>query len=162
MTKLRAPLTFSQVITCIAGRIGWKEAARLTRRAMRTVRHWSESDRRGLPTLDRALALDRAYLEAGGEYPPILESYARQLDIALMPSIACRAALANDIAAAAREAADAVACAIQVTQPGISEAVVHRAIAETEESGTATTRLLSRLKSFLHGDGAGAHHGGKQ
>lgn len=162
MTKRRAPLTFSQAITRVAGRIGWQQAARITRRSMRTVRHWSESDKKGTPTLDQALALDRAHLEAGGEYPPILESYARQLDIALMPSMACRAALANDIAAAAREAADAVAFSIQVTQPGMSEAVVHRAIAETEESSNATTRLISRLKSFLPGNGAGAQPGGNQ
>lgn len=154
MTKLRAPLSFSQAITRVAGLIGWDEAARVTRRAKRTVRHWSESDRHGTPTLDQAFALDRAYLAAGGEGAPILECYARQLDVAVAQSFASRAALADDIAATARESADAISCSIHVTQPGATPTAIHRAIAETEEASGAMTRLLGRLKSFLPGNGA--------
>ncbi len=160
MTKLRAPLSFSQAITLIAGTIGWKQAARITRRSVRTVRHWSESDRRGSPTLDQAITLDRAHLAAGGDYPPILESYARQLDVHLLATMACRAVLADDIATAARETADAIACSIQVTQPGTAPAVIHRAIVEAEESSGAVLRLLARLKSFLPGNSATAFQPG--
>lgn len=154
MTKLRAPLSFSLAITTLIGVIGWADAGRITRRANRTLRHWSESDRKGTPTLDQAIALDRAFIEAGGGYAPILESYARQLNVALAPSMACHAALGEDIAAVSRETADAIGASIQIIQPGASPTAVHRAIAETEEAGAKIARLLGRLRSFLPGTGS--------
>jgi hypothetical protein len=162
MTKVRAPLTFSLAITTIVGLIGWEEAARLTGRATRTVRHWSESDLKGSPTLDQAIALDRAFLEAGGGFAPILESYARQLAVTLSDAMACRLGLANDIEAASRESAEAIGSSIHVMQPGASLTDIHRAIAETEEASTYMARLLGRLKSFLHSNVAGQDHRGEQ
>ena len=155
MTKVRAPLSFSLAITKVIGVIGWANAGRITRRANRTLRHWSESDRKGTPTLDQAIALDRAFIEAGGDYAPILESYARQLNVTLAASMACHAALGEDIAAVSRETADAIGASIQIIQPGASPTAVHCAIAETEEAGVRLTRLLGRLRSFLPGNGAG-------
>lgn len=161
MTKVRAPLSFSLAITAVVSVIGWDQAATLTRRAKRTVRHWSESDRKGTPTLDQAIALDRAHMEAGGDFPPILESYARQLDVTLAQSLACRAALADDITALSKETADAIGSSIPVMQPGVSHTAIHRAIAETEEVSGAATRLLGRLKSFLPGNGVGQRAAGE-
>jgi hypothetical protein len=160
VTKLREPLSFSLAITTIIGRVGWADAGRITRRANRTLRHWSESDRKGTPTLDQAIALDRAYIAAGGGYAPILESYARQLNVTLSASMACHAALGEDIAAASRETADAIGASIQIIQPGASPTAVHRAIAETEEAGVRLTRLLGRLKSFLPGNGVAQEYSG--
>ncbi|WBQ17831.1 hypothetical protein [Sphingobium yanoikuyae] len=160
MTKVRAPLSFSFAITTAIGLLGWDAAGRITRRANRTLRHWSESDKKGTPTLDQAIALDRAFIEAGGGFAPILESYARQLDVALAPSMACHAALGEDIAAVSRETADAIGASIQIIQPGASPTAVHRAIAETEEAGVRLTRLLGRLRSFLPGNGAGGDNAG--
>lgn len=154
MTKTRAPLSFSLAITTVVGLIGWEEAAHITKRAVRTVRHWSESDRAGTPTLDQAIALDRAFLEAGGGFAPILESYARQMDVALADTIACRAALAEDIAIASRETGEAIGLCVQAMQPGASPAVIHRAIVETEEADDKFPRLIGRLKSLLPGNGA--------
>jgi len=154
VTKVRAPLSFSLAITTVIGVVGWTDAGRITRRANRTLRHWSESDRKGTPTLDQAIALDRAYIAAGGDYAPILESYARQLNVTLASTMACHAALGEDIAAVSRETADAIGASIQIIQPGASPTAVHRAIAETEEAGVRVTRLLGRLKSFLPGNGA--------
>lgn len=155
MTKARAPLSFSLAITTVAGRIGWLQAGSIVRRSVRTVRHWSESDRHGTPTLDQAIALDRAFIEAGGGYAPILESYARQLEVALVDQVACRTALAEDIALASRETGDALGHCIQALQPGASPAVIHRAILETEEVDALIPRLLGRLKALLPGNGAG-------
>lgn len=154
MTKVRAPLSFALAITSICGLIGWTEAARITRRAVRSVRHWSDGDRNITPSLAQAIALDRAYIAAGGGFAPILESYARQLNVTLAPALACHAALGDDIAAVSRETADAIGASIQIIQPGASPTAVHRAIAETEEAGVHMTRLLGRLKSFLPGNGA--------
>lgn len=154
VTKLRTPLTFSRAITTIAGTIGWQEAARVTRRAVRTVRHWSESDRHGTPTLDQAIALDRAFIQAGGGYAPILQSYARQLDVAMVDPVACRSALADDIALASRETGDAIGHCIAALRPGASTAEIHRAIVETEEADALFPRMIGRLKALLPGTGA--------
>lgn len=161
MTKPRTPLSFSLAITRVVARIGLAEAAAITRRARRTVRYWGESDRKGSPTLEQAIALDRAYLLAGGDSPPILESYARQLDVALSRAQACRAGLADDIAALSRETADAIGTSLPVMQPGAPVMAIHRAIAEAEDVAGVATRLLGRLKSFLPGNGAGQHATGK-
>lgn len=154
MTKPRAPMTFALAITTVCGRIGWAEAARLVRRSTRRVRHWSDSDSAELPTLAQALALDAAYVQAGGDHAPILESYIRQLDVAMIDVVACRADLAQVIALASRETGDALGCCIQALQPGATPAEIYRAIAETEEADALFPRLIGRLKALLPGNGA--------
>ncbi len=156
MTKTRAPLSFSLAITTVAGVIGWQTAARITRRSVRTIRHWSESDRHGAPTLDQAIALDRAYVAAGGAMAPILASYMLQMDVAAVDPVACRTALAEDIALLSRETGDAISHCIQALQPGSTPAEIYRAIAETQEADAVIPRLLGRLKALLPGNGAGA------
>ncbi|EIZ77792.1 hypothetical protein WSK_3803 [Novosphingobium sp. Rr 2-17] len=155
MTKVRAPLSFSLAITTVAGLIGWQAAAKITRRSVRTVRHWSESDRKGTPTLDQAIALDQAYMRAGGDHAPIRAAYELQLGVALADVIACRAALAQDIALATRESGEALSHCIEAMQPGASPATIHRAIAETQDVDALLPRLLGRLKALLPGNGAG-------
>ncbi|AXB75452.1 hypothetical protein [Novosphingobium sp. P6W] len=155
MTKSRAPLSFSLAITTVCGKIGWKAAAAVTGRSVRTVRHWSESDRHGTPTLDQAKALDAAYIAAGGDHAPILASYGLQLDVAMVDPIACRTALAEDLALASRETGDAFGHCIAALQPGASPATIYRAIAETEEADALFPRLLGRLKALLPGNSAG-------
>ncbi|HWJ69150.1 MAG TPA: hypothetical protein VNS79_03760 [Sphingobium sp.] len=145
-------MTFSLAITRIAGLIGWEEAARATDRSERTVRLWSEGDAGTLPSLDQAMALDRAYLAAGGGEALILESYARQIDVAMAAALACQRSLSDEIAETARESAEAIASSIRVTQPGATATAIYHAIAETEEASGACTRLLARLKSFLPGN----------
>ena len=154
MTKVRAPLTFALAITTAVGLIGWEHTAKITRRSKRAVRYWSESDKTSLPTLDQAMALDRAFMEAGGGFAPILESYARQLDISLLDTLACRASLADDIAQVTEESAGAISSSIHVMLPGASPTEIYHAIKETEEANGAMNRLLTRLKSFLPGNGA--------
>jgi hypothetical protein len=161
MTKLRTPLSFSRAITTIAAAIGWEAAAKVTGRSVRTVRHWSESDRHGTPTLDQALALDRAFIAAGGDHGPILSSYGLQLDVALVDAVACRTALAEDIAATTRETGDAISHCIQALHPGATPAQIYRAIAETEEADALFPRLLGRLKPFCPALGPDAKPLGK-
>lgn len=160
MTKLRAPVSFSLAITTVCGRIGWDAAAEITGRKVRTVRHWSESDNNGTPTLDQAIALDRAYVEAGGDHGPILSCYALQLDIAMVDAVACRAALADDVALFSRETGEAVGRCIQALAPGASPALIQAAILETEEADAVVPRLIGRLKALLPGNGAGREANG--
>ena len=154
MTKLRDPLTFAAAITGVLAHIGKKEASRVTKRAGRTLDHWSDSTNKGLPALDKAVALDRAFLDAGGGYAPILESYARQLGVVIVDPANARDALADSIAGLSRETGEAVSHCIMALQPGASAADIRRAIAETEEADDMFPRLLGLLKSLLPGNGA--------
>ncbi|MFC0687594.1 hypothetical protein [Novosphingobium clariflavum] len=153
MTKVRAPLSFSIAVMTVVDLIGWTDAAAIARRAVRTIRHWSESDKKGSPTLDQAIALDRAFILAGGGYAPILESYARQIEV--ITGEPCRDSLAQDLALATREAGDAFSHCVQALLPGATPAQIHRAIAETEEADAIFPRLIGRLKALLPGNGAG-------
>jgi hypothetical protein len=165
MTKVRAPLTFAQAITRVAGVVGWPAMAALTGRTERTVRYWSEDDQDGCPTLDQAFALDVAYRAAGGEGAPILESYAAQLDVHIAEIPACREELTTVIGSVAQEVGDAIHHALVVAVPGASPAQVHRAITETEEAQGRLTMLVRRLASFLTpagGAGAGSMGGAQK
>lgn len=155
MTKPRDPVSFSMAITTVAGLIGWEEAARITGRATRTVQHWSESDNNGTPTLQQALALDHAFITAGGAYAPIADSFSRQIEIAMADADACRIALADDFALFTREAGDAIGRCAQALVPGATPAVILAAILETEEADAAIPRLLGRLKALLSSKHAG-------
>ena len=155
MTKPRDPVSFSMAITTVAGLIGWKKAAEVTGRAERTVQYLSESDNHGTPTLHQAIALDRAYIAAGGGYAPISDSFARQIEVTMAEQDACRLALADDVALFSREAGDAVGRCIQALAPGASPALIQAAILETEEADAVVPRLLGRLKALLPGNGAG-------
>lgn len=151
MTKARAPLSFPRAIGTAVGLIGLEVAARLCRRAKRSLRHWMDPDRGVTPSLAQAIALDRAFIAAGGGYAPILESYARQLDAALADGFGCRIALANDIAAASKETGEAIAFAIQALQPGATPGTIRRALSEVEEALPLMPRVLGHLASLLPG-----------
>lgn len=154
MTKVRKPLTFALAVTTAIDLIGWDTAARAAGRAVRSVRHWADPDRGVMPNLAQALAIDRAYIAAGGNSAPLLGSYARQLDIELANVAGCRVAAAGDIAAIAKESGEAIAAAIQAIQPDATPAMIYRAIAELEDAQPLFARVMGRLRAFLPGNGA--------
>ncbi len=163
MTKARAPLTFEQAIALIGGTIGFDVAGAAVDRSDRTVYDWSDPTKPGLPTPIQCVALDRAYIAGGGkEGAPILESYALQVEVALQDSRACTLALAEDIANAARESADAIAASVLVAHPGAAPAAIYRAIAESEDACGTFARVIARLKSFLPGNRADQERSGDQ
>ncbi|WP_311270860.1 hypothetical protein [Sphingobium sp. WCS2017Hpa-17] len=136
--------------------IGIANAIRVTGRSKRMLQLWRDSSKRASPSLDHAFALDRAYVEAGGEgLPPILASYLRQMSTIMASPAACRAALMKDMGEAVRETAEAFAACLPLIEAGASPTAIHHAIAEAEQSERAITRWLARLKSFLPGNGAG-------
>jgi len=161
VTKVRAPLTFAAAIHIIADLIGYDACAHLTDRSERTVREWSDSDKTPLPTLDQARALDLAFMEAGGGYAPILESYQRQIDVARCEPVACRELLAQHLGAASREFGDAWAHALQALQPGATPAQIQRAIVEIEEADGQLPPILGLLQALLLGNGIGSEATGK-
>lgn len=161
MTKARAPLSFALAVHEITTVIGIPAARRVTGRAKRTLQLWRDSGEGVTPTLTQAFALDRAYIDAGGDgLPPIVASYLRQIEAIMADTNACRLALIEDIADVARESADVVAASLALTQPGASPTAIHHAIAEAEQSDAATGRLIARLKSFLSARGRQGNSGG--
>lgn len=154
MTKPRVPISFGQAIARIAGVIGWDEAGLLCGRAGRTARLWSETDKTASPTLEQAIALDSAYLAAGGLGAPILECYALKVDVQLADSLACRIALTEDIGTLARESGEAISFALLAARPGSTPKDMHRALGEAEEAVSLHHRIMARIKGLLAGNGA--------
>jgi hypothetical protein len=155
MTKVRAPLTFALAVTTIKETIGKAECARATGLSDRTIDHWSDSENATLPNLDYALALDIAFLNAGGGYAPIFESYERQMAVARSEPVACRDELAKLLGTASREFGDAWAHCVQALRPNATPAQIQRAILETEEADALFPLLIGLLKALLAGNGAG-------
>lgn len=145
MTKRRAPLTFENALTRVAGLIGWDKAAAIVGQAERTVRNWSDDDTTAGIRLDAALKLDVAYATAGGDGAPFLQCYALRLEMEAAAACADSRELAKKTAAAAKEAGEAVAALIMASQPGAAPADRIIAKRETEEAITALTNTLPNL-----------------
>lgn len=118
MTKSREPTTFEDAILRIVDRIGWAAAADVVGKGERVVRNWSDPDMDREPTMTEALALDAAYLAAGGGNPPPMASvYMARLErAAAAPSCSQEIALAT--AVAAKETGEAIAASVAASQPG--------------------------------------------
>ena len=149
MTKLRAPVTWADAMTRVAGTLTFAGARKIVTRSDSLVRKWSDASTGKLPTIEQALRLDTAHRAHGGEGAPFFDTYAALLEIRVSQAMACRIALAEDLAGAARDYGDVISTAIAVTLPGATDRDVLRALAETEEAYSRTGRLLRRLKSFL-------------
>ena len=149
MTKLRSPITWADAMTRVAGTLTFAGARKIVTRSDSLVRKWSDASTGKLPTIEQALRLDTAHRAHGGEGAPFFDTYAALLEIRVSQVMACRIALAEDLASVAREYGDALSAAIAVTLPGATARDVLRALAETEEAYSRTGRLMRRLKSFL-------------
>lgn len=144
MTKLRAPLSFDQAITRIAGVLGWDFAASLVGRSPRAVRAWSDPDADASPCIEHALLLDLAYRAAGGEGSPIFEVYAAKLDLDAQSASAARC-LPSLTANAARENGEAIAALALASQPGAPIGIRAAAKREVEEGIQALGQALLAL-----------------
>lgn len=103
---------------------------------------------------DQGVALDLAFIEAGGDTAPISETYLQLLDRGIGERIANRIALTAAVASAVKESGDAFAAVLAVTHPGAGPREVHRAEHELEEAQSAMAVVGRRLSSF-HPLGAG-------
>jgi hypothetical protein len=151
VTIERAPLSFPHAVTLISGRLGVPPMARVVRRSARLIYKWSHPEGRACPTLLQAVALDAAYVAAGGEGAPFHDTYAKLLEIEVARLTASRDALADEIAEAAREAGEAVATSMAIARPGASQRAVYRALRQAIEARTAMAVLVRRLSSFRSG-----------
>ena len=117
MTKVRQPSTFSHGVTKVAGLIGWGACADVTGKSERAVRAWSDPEMDRCPCIDDCLALDAAYLQAGGGEPPLLAVYQARLERMSTPP-ADSTELARATASVAKEAGEAVAALVVASMPG--------------------------------------------
>jgi hypothetical protein len=144
MTKVRAPTSFEDAITRIAGRIGWAEMAGITGKAERTVRNWSDPETGAVPSIDEACRLDAAYLAAGGGDPPIGTVYAMRLKQAVR-----RAATTEELVAAtgvaAVEGGQAIAALIAASQPDACEGTKAVALREVQEAVSALSAAARKV-----------------
>lgn len=149
MTIARDPLTFDAAVTIITDLIGCDGAARAVGKSVSLIEKWSRPGTDRSPNVAQALALDVAYIMAGGTGAPMHEMHEALLTREVGDTIACRRALGEALAEASTEMGEAFAAAMPLFQPGASPQQRSRALRETEQAYGAVGRMLRRVKSFL-------------
>lgn len=150
MTKLREPLTHANAVALIIDHIGATSAAHAVGlRTERQIHYWADQDSGRSPNVAQAVALDAAYIAAGGIGAPMRDAHEAMLSAASGEDIACQRALGEALAEASEEMGDALAAAVPLIQPGASRHQISRALREAEQAHGAVGRMLRRVKSFL-------------
>lgn len=147
MTKARAPLSIDAALARIAGHLpgGFNDMATIVGRAVRTVRNWGDPDTAEQIPLDCAIALDLAYISAGGDCAPLFESYQLQLDLAQMERFSSNIALGKHAAQVIREGGEAHSALLLATLPGATENDRKNALRECSEAFDVLKRALPLL-----------------
>ncbi len=147
MTKARAPLSIDAALARIAGLLpeGFEEMARVAGRQVRTVRNWSDPDTAEQVPIDCAIALDLAYIAAGGTGAPIFEAYALKLELADAAKFGDRHQLLRHAQDVARETGEANAAIIGAAHPAATKTDRARALAEATEAREALNQVIPLL-----------------
>lgn len=154
MTLAREANTFPRAVSKIAELLGYPHMASIVGRSERLVRKWSHPAANAHPTLAQGVALDAAYVEAGGDCGPIAETYLALLDRRIGEHATSRAALAAAIADLARESGEAVSSMIIVAHSNGDPRAIQHAQTQLEEAQSSMAVVGRRLSSF-HNSGAG-------
>lgn len=149
MTLPRTPDTSAHAVLRIAGTIGYDNAAHIVGRKAACIRDWTNEATPSCPSFAQAIALDSAYIAAGGETAPLRDAYQAQLDVIVAERTACTRALSAEMATVAREYGDLFAAGLAVCQPGHSPNDVQRALLEADQAEGALAAFKRRLFSFL-------------
>ena len=147
MTKARAPLSIDAALARIAGQLpeGFEEMARVVGRQVRTVRNWSDPDTAEQVPVNCAIALDLAYIAAGGTGAPIFEAYALKLELADAAKFGDRHQLLRHAQDVARETGEANAAIIGAAHPAATKNDRARALAEATEAREALNQVIPLL-----------------
>lgn len=146
MTKAREPTTPADATLRVVDRIGWAAAADVVGKGERVVRNWSDPDMDRCPTFDEALALDIAYLDAGGGDPPFFAVYAAKLERRKAP-VADSAEIARATGVVAKEAGEAIAASVAASMPGADSRSKVVAEKELDDAIDAMQGLKTKLAS---------------
>ena len=120
------------------------------------MRAWSDPEMDRCPCIDDCLALDAAYLQAGGGEAPLLAVYQARLERLSTPP-ADSADLARATASVAKEAGEAVAALVFASLPGAparDRAVAEREVAEAVEALHDVQRKLGGAGDVVNLRGA--------
>lgn len=149
MTKHRAPLSIDAALARIAGQLedGWKTMAEITGRERRTVQNWGDPDTPESVPINFAIALDLAYLAAGGSGTPIFEAYAHKLEQAEAANFADRYDLLRRAQAVAKETGEANSAILGAAQPNASAADKRAALTEITEAIDALKDAIPLLSN---------------
>ena len=143
--KTRRALTPYRALHEIADLLGWDGCASVLGKSESLVRKWADPDTEREISYQAAIRLDAAYMRAGGKSAPLFECYAARLDLS-NDEDEDRAGTMEAVSAAAKEAGEAIAAAIDSVGRANDLAARNRAVIETEESIGALQRLRQRLK----------------
>ncbi len=156
MTKPRAPLSIDAALSRINDFLpgGWAEMGQITGRSARTVRNWGDPDTGEQCPIDCAIALDLAYIAAGGDCAPLFEAYQLKLELAQMERFACNIQLARHTADVIREGGEAHSALVRATLPGATRADRREALRECAEA----MDFLKRVFPLLEADRASEQH----
>lgn len=152
MTKPRHPLSEHHAVKLVIDHLGLAEAARHVRRHARTVSSWSDVDRTENIPLKAALLLDKAYLAAGGNHPPIGCVYMAELRAHAAAAYFGAMGRAELAARAALEGGEATAACLYAYAGEARLGSLLEAERETEEAIVAYAATLHDIRRQL-----GAH-----
>lgn len=150
MTKARDALTPFLALTRAAGTIGWQACADLAKRAVRTIQNWSDPDTSAGISLEAALKIDIACMEAG-QPPHFFRWFGQRLDLADAEHRQSRANIAVSAAIAAKEIGEAQAATLRAVTPGAGQSELLIAERETAEAVEALSHTLHDIRAAAHG-----------
>ena len=112
----------------------------------RWVRNWSDPDEGKAPNVHQALALDVAFLKAGGGEPPILSAYLHQLELATGGKINF-APLLDLVSKAAKESGEAISHLLDAAMPDATDEHRVSALKEGSEAVEAITTAMRAVEA---------------
>ncbi|MBB6503183.1 hypothetical protein F4693_000132 [Sphingomonas endophytica] len=122
MTKERAALSYEQAQARIADYLGTKRAAAIAGVALRTFYDWGDPDVDRTIPIAAAEKLDLAYIAAGGDSMPFLDTLNLRLLSAREERFGDPLALVDVAARFAKEAGEFSAAALHASRPGATPA----------------------------------------
>lgn len=149
MTTAAERFTFAHAARLTIGLIGSVKAAALVGRSEETLTAWKHSTNPRWPRIDQALALDLAYIDAGGDGSPFLDTLQALVDRA-RETEACLIKFAAECAALTKDHAEFVGVAFDVMLPGATQRDRHRCLVEVQEIIVRAGAVVRRIKSLCH------------
>lgn len=152
MTKHRPPLSFDAAMARIAGHLpkGWADMASATGHSQGHLRNCGDSGKRERLSIEDALALDLAYMAAGGIGAPVHEAYTVQLHAAFAHRFATALELANLTAEVIKESGEAHASLVLASRPDATPRDRASSLKEVEEALVSLTRARQYLIDHPH------------
>lgn len=149
MALPRAILGVPAAIALIKDVLGAPKMSAVTGKSERRMYWWSQQDSDYSPNVHDAILLDAAYIQAGGDEPPILKAYQRQLT--LLADISPRRPddLPTSLAKAAKECGEAISAACETLTPNAPLSARRRAIAEVNQGITALIDLCKVVTATI-------------